>query len=313
MMKHAILGTDFSKVSNKLIENSNEFKLFGIEKITLVFVLKLSNNTDLENVTLDFIERKLAKQKANLIRNGFEADVKMVYGIPAIELMKQVKINDANLLIIGSHGKTWSHSALGSIASNILHNTQMPVLLMKFKKIKKQEDLEKILMKELHQYERIIKETGKKEPESYLLKKDLGKHVLLTTDFSDFSENAFQWLKNSFTNISKLTLLHIQDEERIEKHLKEKLHEFNLIDTERLNRLKEVFNKVHPETEINLVLEYGKPKQLILNYIKEKNVTLTVMGSQGRGYISEIFLGSVSHHIARNSLSNVLLVPIRND
>ncbi len=312
-MKHAIIGTDFSKVSYEIVENSSEFQLLGIGKITLVFVLNLRNNTNLENVSLEFIEKELAKQKILLASKGFGVDAKMVYGIPAIELMKQVKLNDAHLLIIGSHGKTWSPSALGSIASEILHNTQMPVMLMRFKKLEKEEELEAILMKDLYQYERIMKELERKEPESFLLKKDLGKHVLLTTDFSDFSENAFQWLKINFTNISKLTLLHIQDEERIEKYLKEKLHEFNLIDTERLKRLKEAFNKVHPETEINIVLEYGRPKQLILNYIHENNVTLTVMGSQGRGYFSEVFLGSVSHHIARDSSSNVLLIPLKND
>ena len=71
-----------------------------------------------------------------------------------------------------------------------------------------------------------------------------------------------------------------------------------------------MINKTHPETDIEIVLEYGKPTQIILNYIKEKEVCLTVMGSQGRGYIPETFLGSVSHLVARHSDSNVLFIPL---
>lgn len=135
-------------------------------------------------------------------------------------------------------------------------------------------------------------------------------HILLPTDFSDSVEQTHQWLKSREVPLPKLTLMHVQDSVKIGKHLKDKLDEFNRIDTERFERLKKSFNEAHPETEIEIVLEYGKPTQKILNYIKEKEVCLTVMGSQGRGYIPEIFLGSVSHQVARHSDSNVLFVPL---
>jgi nucleotide-binding universal stress UspA family protein len=34
-----------------------------------------------------------------------------------------------------------------------------------------------------------------------------------------------------------------------------------------------------------------------------------VMGSQGRGFISEVFLGSVSHQVVRQAPVPVLLIP----
>jgi len=33
------------------------------------------------------------------------------------------------------------------------------------------------------------------------------------------------------------------------------------------------------------------------------------MGSQGRGFIKEVFLGSVSNNVARHSAASVLLIP----
>jgi nucleotide-binding universal stress UspA family protein len=116
-------------------------------------------------------------------------------------------------------------------------------------------------------------------------------------------------LKNQLTGVPKLTLLHVQDEARITKHLEHKLDEFNRIDTARLERLGLEFRQVHPETHVNLMLEYGNPKQLITQFIRNGDVSLAVMGSQGRGYISEFFLGSVSLRVARQADSNLLIIP----
>jgi len=48
-----------------------------------------------------------------------------------------------------------------------------------------------------------------------------------------------------------------------------------------------------------------------LKVIREQEVSLVVMGTQGRGFIEELYLGSVSHNIGRLAESSVLLVPIQ--
>ena len=53
----------------------------------------------------------------------------------------------------------------------------------------------------------------------------------------------------------------------------------------------------------------GSPVNEILKKAREDAASLIVMGSQGRGYISELFLGSVSHNVARHAGMPVLLVP----
>jgi nucleotide-binding universal stress UspA family protein len=62
---------------------------------------------------------------------------------------------------------------------------------------------------------------------------------------------------------------------------------------------------------IDIELAYGAPYSEIMRIIKEKDVSLVIMGSQGRGFIEELFLGSVSHNVARNSDASVLLIPAK--
>jgi nucleotide-binding universal stress UspA family protein len=309
VMENAILGTDLSAASYRIIENSGELKLFGIKKIILVYVLNLRSTEDFAEYNLNSVQDKLDNQKKYLLSLGFVADTKIVMGVPAIELMRQVKIHDAGLVIIGSRGNSWSKSTLGETASEVLHNIKCPVLLMAFNKVQEEKQPEESLQEDLRHFEKFVRQFRKQEPKIELLHKNLNHHVLLTTDFSEFSENAFQWFKNRFTLVPKLTIMHIQDIARIAKHLDDKLDEFNRIDTERLERLKKEFSLVHPETEIKIVLDYGNPKQLISHFINEGQVTMAVMGSQGRGYISEFLLGSVSLRIARQADSNVLIIP----
>ena len=311
MIKHAILATDFSKAVSKIIENSHELKSLGIEKITLVHVLNLRSTNAFEDFSIEGLENKLLEQKKELERKGFTAESKMVYGIPPTELERIRKELEAGLIIVGSHGLTNNPSVIGNTASELLHNMQSPILLVVLKKIKENET-DALNAKNIYQYEKIMKELKNKEPEWEFYAENFTENVLLPTDFSDFSEAAFQWIKNQQVEIPELTLMHVQDEVKIDNHLKHKLEEFNAIDNERLNRLSNSFQENHPETKVHIIIEYGKPPEKILQYIKDRTITLTVMGSQGRGFISELFLGSVSLSVARHADSHVILVPDPN-
>jgi nucleotide-binding universal stress UspA family protein len=308
MIEHAILGTDFSKAVSKIIDHSNVFKTIGIEKISLVHVLNLRDLDMVEKFTIKGLRNKLENQKQQLQEKGFEIHTELIYGIPYIELEERRKELSAGLTIIGSHGRTSSSSTIGGTIADVLQNLQAPVLVIPLKKLEQPGN--EMPEKNFFQYEHIVRELEKQEPDWELKSTKINDHILVPTDFSDFSEEAFQWIKNQQVEIPKLTLFHVQDEVKIGKHLEHKLEEFNKIDTERLTRLKESFHSAHPETRIDILIEYGNPTKTILNFIREMGVSLTVMGSQGRGFFEEIFIGSVSHQVARKADSNILIVPI---
>lgn len=290
MKTHAILSTDLSKASDKLIDCASEYRLLGIKKITLMHALGLKHIQAFEDIMRKGVDEKLEEQKKRLEEQGFDVHTEVKPGIANEELEKLAKELDAALIIVGTHGISLTKAVIGSTASEIILNMKYPVLLVVMKGIETKEG---------------------EECELYC--NQFIDHILLPTDFSDSVEQAYQWLKAREVKLPKLTLMHIQDEVRIQKHLEHKLEEFNRIDTERLQRLKSDFQEAHPETQVDTVIDYGKPVEKILDFVKDNEVCLTVMGSQGRGFISRVFLGSTSHEVARHSDSNVLLVPKPRD
>lgn len=94
--------------------------------------------------------------------------------------------------------------------------------------------------------------------------------------------------------------MHVQDKSKIAGHLADKLDEFNRIDAERLAMRKERLVR-KGATDIQTKIPYGIPTEEILNELRAGDYSLVVMGSQGRGFVRQLFLGSVSHNIARHA------------
>ena len=58
----------------------------------------------------------------------------------------------------------------------------------------------------------------------------------------------------------------------------------------------------------NKTIANGTPGYMIVKYIKNNKVDLTVIGSRGRSAVREVFLGSVSNYVLHKSPSPVLVV-----
>ncbi len=135
-------------------------------------------------------------------------------------------------------------------------------------------------------------------------------HVLYPTDFSDNAEHAFTYVQAVVkSGARRVTLLHVQDKTRLGKHLEHRLEEFNEIDRGRLERLKDQLEE-NGATDVRIELPYGAPTAEILGRAREGRASLVVMGSQGRGLIGDLFVGSVSHNVARHAEAPVLLIPM---
>jgi nucleotide-binding universal stress UspA family protein len=113
------------------------------------------------------------------------------------------------------------------------------------------------------------------------------------------------FVRNGVTNI---TLVHVQDQTKIQPYLNDRLPEFNAIDTKRLLNLKNELMDIN-EIDVNIQLVLGSPTNEILRIINTEAVSLVIMGTRGRGLVEEIFMGSISHNIARQSPVSVLLIP----
>jgi len=287
MFRRAIVASDFSKESIALVNTSGGLKEFGTAEILL---LQFWGTLDVLGVdsfykptVFEDFEKNLQKQKAALEEQGFIVETRVLEGLSASQVNKIAIDENYSLISVGS-----DRHIFGSMANELIHSARIPTYIFKSADGKTSQE-----------YER------------YKLPGSVAGHVLFATDFSKNSEYAFNYLIKMIPMIKdKISLIHIQDEYRISPYLDEKIEEFNRIDTGRLEAMKKLLlEKGCPE--VQTVLKYGSPSAEILKSARELSAEMVMMGSQGRGFVNEFFLGSVSHNIARQSPVHVLLIPAK--
>ena len=142
--QNILVPVDGSETSFAAVAKAAELaKAFG-SKITVVQVLTLDPYIAAEyitaNQTNDLIERArasivktLEEAKQKFTEQGVEAETKLLEGqVIAREITNAAKDLNADLIVIGSHGRTGLKKAmLGSVAQNILTQCPIPVLIVK--------------------------------------------------------------------------------------------------------------------------------------------------------------------------------------
>lgn len=287
MFRTIILATDFSPAWDEIIACAGEFKALGCSEIILTHAITVLFLSGMEGRLRDEARQKLAIQKAKLEAQGFTVGIEIPTGLPAQSLNEVARCCGADLIVVGSHGKSlWREAVLGCVSCAILHHIQYPTLLLNVR----------------------LKE-GMTEGTCRLQTTNLLRHVLFPTDFSEISARAGDLVTRlASKGISQVTVVHALDvvggetyppgfQEMAETQARDSLNATTV-------RLQDAgIPLVHP------VFEPGRPIPAILRVLESQDVSLIVMGTQGKGYIKEIFLGSVAHNVTRLAPCPVLLIP----
>jgi len=288
MFKKAILATDISSAAFAVVKDLAKLKAYGVEEILLLQCLgqRETGSYTLTYIT-DLLDKNLHEQQGILEEQGFKVKVRVVEGFAKREVCRIAEEEDYPLVIAGAESCTLiSEPVLGGIAYEIMHFCRKPVLLIR------------------------LEETWKQGVISYEpVRGRFLEHILFATDFSETADLAFQTVKELVSaGTKKVTIMHVQEQSRIDPYLLQQLSEFNEKDEARLDEMRKILKGIS-DVEVDTVLFYGSPSRDLLEAIEDRQVQLTVMGSQGRGYVKELFVGSVSHNIARHAKSSVLLIP----
>ena len=289
MFKRAIVASDFTRESLALVNSSGGLKGFGTEEILLLHFWGtldvLGVDSFYKPTVFEDFNKNLENQKSALESLGFKVETRVLEGLSASHVNKIAVDEKYSIISVGS-----DRHIFGSMANELIHSARIPTYIFKSADGKTSQE-----------YER------------YKLPGSVAGHVLFATDFSKNSEYAFNYLIKMIPMIKdKISLIHIQDEYRISPYLDDKIEEFNRIDTGRLEAMKKLLlEKGCPE--VQTVLKYGSPSAEILKSARELSAEMVMMGSQGRGFVNEFFLGSVSHNIARQLPVPVLLIPAKRD
>ncbi len=286
MFSKMLVATDLSQTSDRVVCALEKLKQLGTREACLVHVFNIRDVGPLADRLMELAKPSFERQKKMLEDMGYQVTAKMVLGLPQIEINRLADDHNCSLVVVGaSTSSIVGEIFLGGVASAVLHSATRPTLLLR------------------------LQVKDRKEEPCDVFPCDPLEHVLFPTDFSDNAEHAFAYVRKiASCGAKRITLLHVQDQGKIDPYIKERLEEFNRIDTSRLERLQKELKEAGAQ-RVELELLYGLPKKIILERIRRGDVSLVVMGSQGRGVLAEMLLGSVSHAVARHSPAPVLLIP----
>ena len=298
--KHAVVALDQSEASDIIVDALPHLKKLGLEKVTLVTVVSVSYSGDDDEIDTSQQEKQLQDYKKLLEAKDLKVDTVIPagsYAFPPIEILKTAEEKKANFIIIGNRGSSMvEQMLLGSTASEILQRSHLPVFLINM-------EMEWI-------------DEDKNERRLYV-KQSLDKaldHVLHATDFSDTADRAFQVVRDldKQGKIGKISLIHVQGHHAIA--LKDPISHDELMqkNEENLEEMRNVLSD-HTRENAEIVITFGTPGKEIIQTIEERGVTLAVMGSQGRGFVHDFFLGGVSSQVTRFSKIPVLLIPAERE
>lgn len=277
-----------SEVSNSSTEMANYLKSLRSLGTKECLLLQCFNPQDVDAGVSSYLtsifNENLKKQSDLLREQGFAVKTRIISGNLKDEVNRVAMEEECSLIVVAAEKHSMIGALfLGGIAYEIIYGSVMPILL--------------------------VRDVKKDNVDATQNKYDVIEHVLFPTDFSENADIAFEYVKEMVKNgVKQVTLFHIQDESKINPYLLHRLIEFNEIDQGRLQKLKGELLSLN-DIKIDIQIRFGSPTSEIIKIIDEQQIPLVVMGTQGRGFIKEIFIGSVSHNIVRHSSSSVLLIP----
>lgn len=133
--------------------------------------------------------------------------------------------------------------------------------------------------------------------------------ILFPTDFSPNAELALDFLSQIVTAAQpSVTVVHVLEPASRSTEASDEAEHAST----RLQAIEERLRAAGAKS-VEVILRQGKPTTELLEVATKDRHSLIVMGSQGAGFIREVFLGSLSHNLVRYAYQPVLLVPAARD
>lgn len=127
-------------------------------------------------------------------------------------------------------------------------------------------------------------------------------HILVPTDFSDAAENALSCAKVlSGACQANLHLLFVDNDPILNAPTTDQRYRDDYEDKMAL-RFDGLFTREEREQfDVHFAVKSGDASVQILDYVKDHDIDLIVMGTQGRSAVMDAILGSVAHRVMAQS------------
>ncbi|MGB9512812.1 MAG: universal stress protein [Candidatus Acidiferrum sp.] len=243
------------------------------------------------------IAEALVAKTAQLLRaKGLQVTTAVELGAPKVEIISAAAEWHADLIVLGSHGRTGiDRFLLGSLSDVVLRHAHCSVEIA-----------------------RIPRATGGSKRPGGLGKGKI-KRILLTTDGSKFSEAALHFLMQQvWPHESEVRVLHVMEPLPLlaVRGMSSYRSILDSLREARTEKAKSLVNQI-AETlriknlKVSTAIVRGDSKSKILDAAEQWNAELIVLGSLGRTGLERFLLGSVSDTVARHAHCSTEIVRIR--
>jgi universal stress protein A len=141
-IKKILCPTDFSETSEKAVEYALFLATAHQAQLTLLHVvdhLQGFDHYEILALTPMEIAKKIEKRATeslddlvNRIKGSVAVDKAVQHGKTSVEICEAAKAAQADLIVIGSHGRTGlSHVLIGSVAETVVRHADCPVLVVR--------------------------------------------------------------------------------------------------------------------------------------------------------------------------------------
>lgn len=277
MFEKIIISSEPSSEKKDITECMRGLKKIGAKEFLLLYTLDpYEGGAKISSFYQKTLKKYAEKQKSILESQGYTVDINVDIGDPDDIVNGLAKGENYSLVVIGGTIQSRIREKfLGGMEYKIIHHSKIPILVVR--------------ISESYEEQQVVE------------KCEIADHILFPTDFSKNSIKAFNLILEMVSSgVKKVTVLHVAElntEDDSKSEILEKLKEYEV----------ELVKSGADSVEFKIL--YGEPSDEIISYIEGTDTTLVVMGSQGRGFLQEIFIGSVSHDLVRKSPISVLLVP----
>jgi nucleotide-binding universal stress UspA family protein len=283
---------DHSEFSRHALDHAAAIAKWYEARLTLLYVFPSLVGVDLPPIVMDDSERErilgVMKRFAEHLPPEMTVDIRIeaasdIHG----EILRQAKAIGADLLVMGSHGRSgFERLLLGSVTEKVIRKASCPTMIVPQR----------------------AQDRAPDEPVQF-------RRILCPVDFSDASRRALTFAMNIAEEAdAQLTVLHVIE---FPPELRENiLSEGFDVDTVRapaeadsLRRLSELIpGEARTYCTVQTAVREGAAYREILNVAAKRHADLIVMGVHGRGALDLMLFGSNTVRVTRAATCPVLIV-----
>ena len=234
------------------------------------------------------VTTKLTDLKARAVSLGIPVQSYVATGIPSEEVSAIARTQGAELIVVGTRGKTGlEHILLGSTAERIIRMAPCPVLTVPMVK------------------RRVDGSSSTEKPST------TPKRMLVPVDFSDCSLDAFEYgALVAQRSKASMKLLHVL--EPVSYGLDFTLPHMTQHESSKTAVTKRLSDLVSALGAVGIASDFlisgGLPADSILDAARSQSIDVIVMGTHGRRSLSHALFGSIAEAVLRRSSCPVLTV-----